>query len=152
MPVRAADAKTSTVPFPCQSRPCGCLTAEKCWAGPCCCFSMKEKFAWAAARGVRPPDRAAREMPEAPAGKKPGACCAETRKPRSNPLVRVVSGLHERQCRGGPSDGLGAAPPAQPPPPPAAWSFDRVLVAVLAGIDAAAESHTSPPVPPPPRA
>ena len=47
--------KDTSVPFPCQHRPCGCLTAEQCWRGDCCCFTLEEKLAWAEANGVEPP-------------------------------------------------------------------------------------------------
>jgi hypothetical protein len=69
LPASAA-AMNSTVkkdlskPFPCMNRPCGCLNADQCWHS-CCCFTMREKLAWAEANGVEPPafvrEAAARE-------------------------------------------------------------------------------------------
>jgi hypothetical protein len=50
----------SSVPYPCQDRPCGCWTADECWAGPCCCFTMREKVNWATEHGIVAPDRAVR--------------------------------------------------------------------------------------------
>lgn len=47
--------KDQTQAFPCQDRACGCRTAEDCWTN-CCCFSDKEKLAWAAENGVQPPE------------------------------------------------------------------------------------------------
>jgi len=42
-------------PYPCQHRRCGCLSAERCWQGDCCCFKLEEKLEWAGANGVEPP-------------------------------------------------------------------------------------------------
>ncbi|SMP63899.1 hypothetical protein SAMN06265222_108147 [Neorhodopirellula lusitana] len=48
---RAAD---SSERFPCESCPCGCVTAEFCW-DKCCCHSDEEKLRWAEVNGVQPP-------------------------------------------------------------------------------------------------
>jgi hypothetical protein len=45
------------IPFPCQDHPCGCSCAEDCWRH-CCCFSAAERWEWAAANEVEPPDYA----------------------------------------------------------------------------------------------
>ena len=47
--------KDSSVPFPCMRKPCGCRSAEECWR-KCCCFSHKQKLAWAEENGVKVPD------------------------------------------------------------------------------------------------
>ena len=47
--------KDSSVPFPCMRRPCGCRSAEECWR-KCCCFSHKQKLAWAEENNVEVPD------------------------------------------------------------------------------------------------
>jgi hypothetical protein len=39
---------------PCRTHRCGCTTAEQCWKS-CCCYSNREKVAWAAEHGVTPP-------------------------------------------------------------------------------------------------
>ena len=44
-------------PFPCQGHLCGCQTAEECWRH-CCCYTAAERWAWARANGVQPPDYA----------------------------------------------------------------------------------------------
>jgi hypothetical protein len=55
LPVAAAGPKKDiSKPFPCMNRPCGCLNADQCWHS-CCCFTMREKLAWAKAHGVEPP-------------------------------------------------------------------------------------------------
>jgi hypothetical protein len=48
-------AREADQPFPCQDHPCGCRTAEQCWQGDCCCFTLEEKVTWADARGIEPP-------------------------------------------------------------------------------------------------
>jgi hypothetical protein len=60
LPAPSRKKPTDGVPYPCQSRPCGCVTAEQCWAGDCCCFSIEEKLAWAEANGVEPPEHVRR--------------------------------------------------------------------------------------------
>ncbi len=47
--------KDQSQPFPCQSRPCGCRSAEQCWK-KCCCFNHSQKIAWAKANKVTVPD------------------------------------------------------------------------------------------------
>jgi hypothetical protein len=44
-------------PFPCQGHACGCQTAEECWRH-CCCHTPEERWAWAEANHVQPPDYA----------------------------------------------------------------------------------------------
>lgn len=54
--VNPADSgKDTAVPFPCQSRPCGCRSADQCWK-KCCCFTNSQKLAWAKENKVRVPD------------------------------------------------------------------------------------------------
>ncbi len=78
--VSPVTAKPSDAPFPCQSRPCGCRTSAQCWAGACCCFTMRQKMAWAAEHGVTPPDHAARlAAAEAPPATTTHECCSGRR-------------------------------------------------------------------------
>jgi hypothetical protein len=77
----SSSIKDASQPFPCQNRPCGCLTAEQCWAGDCCCFTLEEKLAWAEANGIEPPEHVRplvelRKSRVANAQKK--SCCAES--------------------------------------------------------------------------
>jgi hypothetical protein len=73
--------KDGSRPFPCQNRPCGCLTADECWKGDCCCFTLEEKLAWAEANGIEPPEHV-RPLVESRKGRqaKPKwkSCCAES--------------------------------------------------------------------------
>ena len=47
-------AKDTSKPFPCQNRPCGCMSAGDCFHS-CCCFSARERLAWAVAHKVEAP-------------------------------------------------------------------------------------------------
>jgi len=69
--------KDQSAAFPCQNRPCGCRSAEQCWKG-CCCFSNREKLAWAKANHVTPPAYviAAAEKESAEPVCQSGGCCA----------------------------------------------------------------------------
>lgn len=51
----STNGKDTSRPFPCMDRACGCMSAEQCWRS-CCCFSNREKLAWARANHVEPPD------------------------------------------------------------------------------------------------
>lgn len=76
------------VPFPCQSRPCGCLSAEQCWKGDCCCFTLEEKLAWAEANGVEPPAHV-RSLVKSRSGRsasKKKSCCSEA-EPAPTPSI-----------------------------------------------------------------
>jgi hypothetical protein len=53
VPESASD-KDLTESFPCMHRECGCRSAEQCWKS-CCCFSNREKVAWARANKVSVP-------------------------------------------------------------------------------------------------
>lgn len=80
MPSPSHKKPTDGVPYPCQSRPCGCLSSEECWKGDCCCFTLEEKLAWAEANGVEPPVHV-RPLVESrksrPTAPKKKSCCSE---------------------------------------------------------------------------
>jgi hypothetical protein len=80
LPAPGRKSKDASRPYPCQNRPCGCFSAEQCWAGDCCCFTLEEKLAWADANGVEPPAQVrpqveSRKANPTPPKKKP--CCCE---------------------------------------------------------------------------
>jgi hypothetical protein len=84
LPLSSRNSKDSSIPFPCENRPCGCLSSEQCWAGDCCCFTLEEKLAWADANGIEPPPDVrpkveARRAQRAAAKKK--CCCSERESP-----------------------------------------------------------------------
>ncbi len=71
-------AKDASSPFPCLDRTCGCHSAEQCWKR-CCCFTNRQKVAWAKARNVQLPEFvyvAAHD--EEPASTPSKACCHKT--------------------------------------------------------------------------
>lgn len=72
-------AKDHSRPFPCMDKPCGCATAEQCFAS-CCCNTPAELLAWARANRVDPSLLASLALriasAEATAAKGSGSCCA----------------------------------------------------------------------------
>ena len=58
-------AKDRSRPFPCMDKPCGCGSAEQCFAG-CCCHTPAWQLAWARAHDVEPAVLAALERRVAP--------------------------------------------------------------------------------------
>jgi hypothetical protein len=56
LPGRSTRLRDPSHRYPCQDMPCGCQTAEECWKGDCCCFTLEDKLSWAEANGIQPPD------------------------------------------------------------------------------------------------
>jgi hypothetical protein len=83
-PLPAAAVKDRHRPFPCQNRPCSCLTADECWKGDCCCFTLEEKLAWAEASGIEPP-----------AHVRPLVESRRSAPPQNEPCCRGTQGCHE---------------------------------------------------------
>jgi hypothetical protein len=128
--------KDLSVPFPCQSRACGCRSAAQCQK-KCCCFSRAEKVAWARRQGPRdavapsapPPVRRhvdSSELCVAPGLDRPrfhALLTSQTvdrkrheiegsnrRSPRPAETVSVVIGWVESACHGETVIGLGFKP------------------------------------------
>ena len=57
LPVTKVVGSTEAKRFPCETRPCGCATADRCWK-KCCCHSLSSRLAWARREGVTPPQHA----------------------------------------------------------------------------------------------
>lgn len=76
--VSGSQAKTSDIPYPCQTRPCGCRISEECWRGDCCCFTLEQKLAWAREQEITPPEHAVR-LAESRAARasRHGTCCSQ---------------------------------------------------------------------------
>lgn len=74
---KPSQAATGSQRYPCENRGCGCVSAEECWKGDCCCFSIEEKLAWAEANGIEPP-RHVRALVES-RKQRPSAARAENR-------------------------------------------------------------------------
>ena len=68
-------------PFPCQHRPCGCLTYEQCWAGDCCCFTLRQKVAWARENGEKVPSIALAKAAVSEIEEETAPCSCEKKKP-----------------------------------------------------------------------
>jgi hypothetical protein len=125
--------------YPCSDHTCGCLTAEQCWAGDCCCYTLEQKLAWADARGVAPPNHVRREVEarktrgrtkvarsccssECDNGDSRGAetCCEKSTEPAASKqqsiVVRWVVGSYVQKCRGKTPAGLLELEPAVSPP------------------------------------
>jgi len=108
IPIPAPDIKNHSIPFPCENHPCGCQSAEQCWRH-CCCFTVRERWEWAKAHLVEPPDYAERLSSEGVDSHHGCAtrCCHEHRSPpacdsqRSNPRPpQCTFGFSVLQCRG----------------------------------------------------
>lgn len=148
--------KDRTAPFPCQDHPCGCRSAKQCWKN-CCCFSNKQKLAWAETHGVSPPDFvviAATQEADRPRRTTENrlcchqhkTCCYSARKTGSS---KFVIGIAAEQCQGHHGT-VGAIPLAVLPHPQASFAPS----AFVTGLSFEAskswnEQSLEPPVPPP---
>lgn len=88
-----APAKDLSKPFPCQTRACGCRSAEQC-AKKCCCFTAAQKQAWALKQRIASKDD---PQPQEKVGPDSIACC----KPKADEIrdtdARAESGAE--RCR-----------------------------------------------------
>lgn len=91
--------KDLTLPFPCQSKGCGCRDAEQCWAS-CCCHSDAEKLAWAAANGVQPPIWFEARTPPAktPTAAIEKGCCCSSPSPKQKSNSPTCCESKTKQC------------------------------------------------------
>lgn len=92
-------SKDLSQPFPCQSRPCGCKSADQCWK-KCCCFNNAQKLAWAEKNHVTAPAyvtvAAAKERQDAVCRI---ACCGVKHATESTAQYDgQVCGVHSRTC------------------------------------------------------
>jgi hypothetical protein len=166
-------AKDRSRPFPCMDKPCGCATAEQCFAN-CCCHTPAERLAWAQVHGVEPAvlvaleHRVAAEV--APATPEPGGCCAAkaTKKttccsaaardeqetapptPSASPRLRTVTLQAMLACGGIVTQWLAVG--GSLPPPRVELSLHTPFVEVCICGDQAAEGISAAPALPPPRA
>jgi hypothetical protein len=150
LPLPPVSAKDLSSPFPCQQRRCGCLRADDCW-NHCCCFSARERLAWAREHQAEVPDSLVEEARQ-PEGPKPGTCCLVKKTKSSKPAVKNsqgILGFMARQCQGQHSL-WGAGEPASVPPMAVTWSFEARPGAwcLSPTWDAPFINHV-PPVPPP---
>ncbi len=163
IPLPASPPRKSGAPFPCQDHVCGCMSAEQCWRS-CCCHTVEERWAWARAHNVEPPEYA--ERPAAPGWQttrlrdreRAGSCCSkhgheggccEHKQSRRASGTRWVWTTAALSCHGSPAMGLAAAT-AVPPPAAVIWWPRLAPVAWLTPSNTSAQLLLySPPVPPP---
>jgi hypothetical protein len=179
MPVYRAQQETSGAAYPCQHHACGCPSADQCWK-QCCCYTPREKLAWAREHGVEAPAflvaevaaEEARDMVVAHSADKAPAkrsCCAhhpagpahdhscehgcahEEHEDAPSLEVTFVSGVMAQKCQGL-STLWTVSGATLPPPRNIIWQFQWDVVEWLA-CDATLDNSldSSPPVPPPPR-
>jgi hypothetical protein len=75
-PVNPPLGKDKSKPFPCQNRPCGCMSQDECMRG-CCCFTAAQRLAWARDHDVEAPPEliAAAEHEHGVDSRLAKACC-----------------------------------------------------------------------------
>jgi hypothetical protein len=123
LPLPARSAKDLTSPFPCQHRQCGCLHAADCW-NHCCCFSARERVAWAREHDAEVPESLVKQAQQSPDAK-PGACCEvkQSKAHQAGKTMQRVLGLMARQCQGEHS-AWGCGEPVQMPARAVTWCFE----------------------------
>lgn len=167
LPCPAAPAKHSAERFPCENCSCGCGTAEQCWRN-CCCYTQRQKVAWAREHNVVVPAFvAAVADQEAAAAKpsKPAKCphCATKEARSDDSAARAhrdrkdeggnaldVCLIKALRCHGA-ADFWQAAGASWPGSEPVAWRVALNLtgeIPPIAPIQAILSSPT-PPTPPP---
>ncbi|MCE9568342.1 MAG: hypothetical protein K8U57_40595 [Planctomycetes bacterium] len=130
----SASRNKSSAPYPCRDHLCGCFSAEQCWAGDCCCFTLEQKLTWADARGIEPPGHVRSAVEErakhTPKPKRP-CCKGESESPPATDAncertagndtddsasLQWVVGIFTQKCRG---EGLAGLLKLEPTAPPA---------------------------------
>lgn len=99
VPLPARAVKKSGEAFPCQNCPCGCKDADTCWR-ECCCFTNREKLAWAERNRVTPPSfvvAAARRDARA-AAKESQSCCRGKREVKVQALGSAAVRVAKPSC------------------------------------------------------
>ena len=162
IPLPAAHARKETSqPFPCMNNLCGCETAEQCWRG-CCCLTPEQRWAWAKANDVQPPEYAERPAaPDESEAPPPHSCCAAEDSPKdcckpegkeagpARPGVRWILGAAALRCRGLTAQWVSAGA-VLPPDPPVTWVPGPVAECRVPHFASQASPRSeAPPIPPP---
>jgi hypothetical protein len=93
---RVTSDKDLSRPFPCQDRPCGCRSAAQCWKR-CCCFTNRQKVAWAQRHSVLLPEFVRRASERETASDRTGGCCSVSQSaPEELPVIPQL----EQKCQG----------------------------------------------------
>lgn len=91
-----AAGKDLSRPFPCQDRPCGCRSAAQCWKR-CCCFTNRQKVAWARRHSVILPEFVRRASDRETIADRASGCCSVS---QSDPERTPVIPQWEQKCQG----------------------------------------------------
>jgi hypothetical protein len=156
IPSPPASVKDRSMPFPCQDHACGCASAEQCWRH-CCCFTPRERWAWAQAHHVEPPAYAENGDNRDDDHGNPASCChthvahiSQDGKSNSQPSVRWVLGLSAAHC-GGPGTSWISSGEIAPPPPPVSCSPISLPIGWVTSVESSLLSVSVRPLEPPPR-
>jgi hypothetical protein len=174
LPAPRRSKSSRGIAYPCQSRPCGCLTSEECWKGDCCCFTIEQKLLWARANGITPPQKYQglfERLPEADdtetgcpecaklAAKK--SCCGNVVKVKadlvskescckSEKSVTLVLGIFVKKCRGtGPESPVSLDPEILSDCYVDLVDYSRPQAFELPGSETPSSHSACPPSPPP---
>jgi hypothetical protein len=153
VPLSASPVKDCSRPYPCMNRPCGCTSYDECWAGDCCCFTMAQKVAWAAANGITPPEYAQKiaAAQEAESGPTCPHCHPPAAVEKKAPQ-RWLAGVAVQRCRGQIAADVSAATPGLPPIKSVSWSPEWPCSGSIPNVAINGPRPSSPPLDPPPRA
>jgi hypothetical protein len=151
LPVPVATTADSGELYPCAGHVCGCSSAEHCWR-QCCCYTPREKLAWAERHGVTPPDYAEKAAPRSCCGQKHDHAEHDhvpEQQEASEATITWQLAIQARRC-GGQADNWLMIPPGVMPKIVAyshleSPSLDRVAL----WPETAPSLDLSPPVPPP---
>ncbi len=156
------DGKDLSRPFPCQYRPCGCMSAAQC-KKKCCCFSDQQKLVWAKRNGVDPSEVVASITKRGAASKSsPTVCCTikngskaqvahRQPKAKSTPKSRfkIVIGAVADDCQGLVKTAFGQAVFLIPPMISLNPLVDSIVERFINRASVVVQAIVEPPVPPP---
>ena len=156
------DVKDLSRPFPCQNRPCGCMSAAQC-KKKCCCFSDEQKLAWAKRNGVDPSEVVASTTKRGAACESaPQVCCtikngSKTQvvqrqpKAKSTPpsRVKIVIGAVADDCQGLVKTAFGQAVFLIPQTTSLSPRFESIVERFINRSSVVVQAIAEPPVPPP---
>jgi hypothetical protein len=160
VPIPTEAPVASSVPFPCQGHPCGCFSAEECWDGDCCCYTLEQKLAWAKEQGIEPPPhvRPLVEARKARAAEKKSCCCDQADGHAECPSCAEkatspapTSGVElKKKCRGqAPSGAIELPPSTAPDRRPSGCSICNLQSAICNHLMSPSAVTHVPPTPPP---
>ncbi len=149
-------------PFPCQNRPCGCMSAAQC-KKKCCCFSDEQKLAWAKRHGVDPSEVVVLTAKRAPACEaSPQVCCTikngskakvahrpPKAKAASSSRYKIVIGAVADDCQGLAKTAFGQAVFLIPPMTSLNPLVESIVERFINRGSVIVQAIAEPPVPPP---